>query len=58
MLCLGLIIFQLTHFLKDVEAGLKVGINKLLIFGVGEEKLLTEALLLVSLALFQKRLVF
>ena len=30
--------FSIDTLLKDVEAGLKVGINKLLIFGVGEEK--------------------
>src|ERR1035437_894846 len=30
--------FSVDELLKDVEKGLKVGVNKLLLFGVGEEK--------------------
>ena len=30
--------FSVDELLKDVEAGLKVGVNKILLFGVGEEK--------------------
>ncbi len=30
--------FSMDELLKDVEKGLKIGINKVLIFGVGEEK--------------------
>src|SRR3546814_5111639 len=30
--------FSVDELLKDVEAGLKVGVNKLLLFGAGEEK--------------------
>jgi porphobilinogen synthase len=30
--------FSIDELLKDVEKGLKVGINKILLFGVGEEK--------------------
>jgi porphobilinogen synthase len=30
--------FSIDELLKDVEKGLKVGINKILLFGVGEQK--------------------
>src|SRR3546814_15369151 len=30
--------FSVDELLKDVEGGLKVGVNKLLLFGAGEEK--------------------
>jgi porphobilinogen synthase len=34
----GISRFSIDRLLKDVEAGLKLGINKVLLFGVGDEK--------------------
>ena len=42
MLCPGYFSFSIDTLLKDVEKGLKLGINKILLFGVGEKKT-TEA---------------